>query len=480
MSKLPKGWSRTNIESLCDYVQRGKSPKYIDKSEFPVVNQKSIRWDGILEEHLKYIHPEQWRKWNEERFIKVGDILWNSTGTGTIGRACYIDEKEVVKAKVVDSHVTILRSGEGVYPKFLFYWIKGSEVQDSIDQIYTGTTNQVELSKTAIINIGIPLPPLNEQRRIVAKLDELFAHLDTVKARLERIPTLLKQFRQAVLTQAVTGKLTEDHYSNWKTLTIDELATFVGSGVTPKGGKSRYLNVGIPFIRSMNVYPDGLYLENLVYISDELHQTMKRTHIQEKDVLLNITGASIGRATFVPEGFGEANVNQHVCIIRVNERIAPEFLSIYLNSEAGQSYIMSTQSGMTRQGLNYSQIRAMPVELPLIKAQKEIVHRVKSLLDKADLIEQHYQALQEKIDQLPQTILAQAFRGELVPQDPNDEPAEELLQRIQAERSGKSATKKKPEAPPSDNPTSLTPDSRKSSPGSQQSFDFMSSSAPER
>ena len=85
--KLPKGWVLTTISEIADYVQRGKSPKYTDWSELPVINQKAIRWYGIELEYLKFIHPEQWNKWGEERFVQEGDILWNSTGTGTIGRA---------------------------------------------------------------------------------------------------------------------------------------------------------------------------------------------------------------------------------------------------------------------------------------------------------------------------------------------------------------------------------------------------------
>ncbi|MGU5559667.1 hypothetical protein ACV1C9_21515 [Aeromonas caviae] len=106
MSQLPKGWVETNFEDVSDYIQRGKGPKYAEFSEYPVVNQKAVRWFGIQEEHLKYVHPEQWDKWDEQRYIREGDILWNSTGTGTIGRACHIDQTQLSKAKVVDSHIT--------------------------------------------------------------------------------------------------------------------------------------------------------------------------------------------------------------------------------------------------------------------------------------------------------------------------------------------------------------------------------------
>ncbi len=88
MSELPSGWAEVTIEQVADYVQRGKSPKYIEHSDLPVINQKCIRWWGVDEEYLKFVHPDQWGSWTEERFVRPGDILWNSTGTGTVGRAC--------------------------------------------------------------------------------------------------------------------------------------------------------------------------------------------------------------------------------------------------------------------------------------------------------------------------------------------------------------------------------------------------------
>jgi len=102
----------------------------------------------------------------------------------------------------------------------------------------------------------------------------------------------------------------------WTWTTISELETFIGSGITPKDGRKVYVHEGVPFVRSQNVHPDGLHLENIAYVTSRIHDEMKRTKVHPNDVLLNITGASIGRSTYIPERFGEGNVNQHVCIIR--------------------------------------------------------------------------------------------------------------------------------------------------------------------
>ena len=113
----------------------------------------------------------------------------------------------------------------------------------------------------------------------------------------------------------------------WVWTTIGELETFIGSGITPKGGKRVYVSEGIPFIRSQNVHPDGLRLLNVAYVTLSMHEEMKRTHTFPNDVLLNITGASIGRSAYIPEELPKANVNQHVCIIRTGGRLFPAYLS---------------------------------------------------------------------------------------------------------------------------------------------------------
>jgi type I restriction enzyme, S subunit len=122
MSELPQNWVEVSFLEIFDYVSRGKSPKYIDFSALPVINQKSIRWSGIENRHLKYIDPAQIKDWPPEKFVQVGDILWNSTGTGTIGRACIVKEKDIDIAKVFDSHVTVLQTNANfIDSNFVFF-----------------------------------------------------------------------------------------------------------------------------------------------------------------------------------------------------------------------------------------------------------------------------------------------------------------------------------------------------------------------
>ena len=204
---------------------------------------------------------------------------------------------------------------------------------------------------------------------------------------------------------------------SWDYSNVKEIAQFIGSGITPKGGRDVYVPEGIPFIRSQNVYPDGLRLDDIVFVTEKMHKEMKRTHVFPNDVLLNITGASIGRCTCVPEKFIEANVNQHVCIIRVVSEFLPKYLSIFLNSPHGQKQVFDNQGGVTRQGLNYNQLRAIIFPLPPIAEQHEIVRRVGLLFERADAFDQEVAAAGRRCERLTQAVLGKAFRGELTTND---------------------------------------------------------------
>lgn len=180
--------------------------------------------------------------------------------------------------------------------------------------------------------------------------------------------------------------------SAWQTSKLGDLVTKIGSGVTPKGGSESYLTSGIPLIRSQNVLWGKLNLSEVAYISAEQHQRMANSALQPLDVLLNITGASIGRCAVFPEGSGEGNVNQHVCIIRPTASLQPDFLSQYLNSQFGQEQIGKLQAGGNREGLNFQQIRGFAIALPPFPEQQKIAAILKAVDDKLDVIARQIEA----------------------------------------------------------------------------------------
>ena len=158
----------------------------------------------------------------------------------------------------------------------------------------------------------------------------------------------------------------------WPVDRIKDHAWKIGSGITPSGGATSYLDAGIPLLRSQNVYFDGLRLDDVAYIGEEVHEEMNGTKLRSGDVLLNITGASIGRCSFVPENFGEGNVNQHVCIIRPAAKLDYKFLNYCLSAPWGQKQILSSYTGASRQGLGQRDLGEIQVPLPPLQVQKWI------------------------------------------------------------------------------------------------------------
>lgn len=200
-------WNQNSLNALCTYIQRGKSPKYITYSTLPVINQKCIRWNELQVQYLKFIDPIQFGGWIRERHVQPMDILWNSTGTGTIGRAYLYQGTELTDA-VVDSHVTIVRADiTKINPHFLFFYIQSPFIQRKIEKMQSGSTNQVELARKEIQNIQINLPSLPEQKTIVAKIETAFAAADKAEKAISAALEQTKQLKQSILKRAFEGKL---------------------------------------------------------------------------------------------------------------------------------------------------------------------------------------------------------------------------------------------------------------------------------
>jgi type I restriction enzyme S subunit len=263
--------------------------------------------------------------------------------------------------------------------------------------------------------------------------------------------------------------------SNWVWVRLGDICSKTGSGSTPRGGKSVYQRSGVPFLRSQNVYDDGLRLDDVAYINQQTHERMSGTAVRSGDLLLNITGGSIGRCCCVPSEFGQANVSQHVAIIRVSVDGVQPYLHKLVLSPYFQSFILSEQTGAGRGGLPKNRMDRIPVALPPLAEQHRIVAKVDGLMALCDQLEAtqeeretrrdrltaashhhlndgadadalhehthffiehlpHLTVRPDQLKQLRQTILSLAVRGNLVRQDPADQPASGLLKLILSEK----------------------------------------------
>ncbi|RGR52847.1 restriction endonuclease subunit S [Phocaeicola plebeius] len=212
---------------------------------------------------------------------------------------------------------------------------------------------------------------------------------------------------------------------NWVWTDIENICSKIGSGSTPRG--SNYSSKGIPFFRSQNIYNNGLVYEDIKFISEDIHQTMIGTEVLPNDLLLNITGGSLGRCAIVPANFQRGNVSQHVCIMRPILIVSEYFHAFVLSSSFSKS-IKITGSG--REGLPKYNLERIFFPLPPLTEQYRIVSEIEHWFALINQIEQDKLDLQEAIKQAKNKILNIAIHGKLVPQEPSDEPASELLKRI--------------------------------------------------
>ena len=210
---IPVNWCTAFIDDSCVYIRRGRSPKYNDESVVRVISQKCVQWSGFDLSRSRGIQLDTLGKYRSEQFLKANDLLWNSTGTGTVGRICLYPGYEEVQA-VADGHVTVLRTVEFL-PKFLLIILSSPFVQSTINDKTTGTTKQQELNLSTIRIQAIPIPPLAEQHRIVAKVDELHTLCDQLEEEQQQVKTRKQGLNAASLHQLSNAEDSKDFQSAW-------------------------------------------------------------------------------------------------------------------------------------------------------------------------------------------------------------------------------------------------------------------------
>lgn len=494
---LPTGWAFASISQLIgtyglfvdgDWIE---SKDQNQKGAVKLVQLADLGDGEFKNKSSRYMTSDKAFELNCT-FLKFGDILL-ARMPEPLGRAVIFPFSDLDKfVTVVD--VAIIRTGEdSINNKYLMYFINSPHIRKQIHNFQTGTTRK-RISRSNLDKILIPIAPLAEQHRIVEKVEELFSELDDSVNSLKKIQRHIKLYRISLLNQAFDGRLTaswriqnkserkvetlknirlerkknylkkiaewEETKNNkpkklteivnftekelselplipdcWKWIKIGEFEDLIGSGSTPSGGKDVYVDSGVPFFRSQNIYPNKLELDNVVFINESTHESMKRSQLMPKDVLLNITGASIGRSAYLPENFIIGNVNQHVCIIRsFTERIFYKFISTYLNSPIAQRIIGEVNSGATREALNFEQVRNFPIPLLTLEEQIEIVNQVESNLSFIDNLDEIIREKLNRSDDLRRSILKNAYEGKLTSQNSDDGYASQLLDQINVNR----------------------------------------------
>lgn len=378
---------------------------------------------------------------------------------------------------------------KGIDNKYLFYSLLN--IRKDLLNLGKGGT-QANISQTVLKKVPVPIAPLEEQRRIVLKLEQLLTKINNCKERLDRIPALLKHFRQSVLAAACSGRLTTDWrernldmerasellkriryerlrkrwygqksinvYSaieNFEKVVLYEipsswewtfLVEFHGEEqlvlTGPFGttlGKDDFQKAGVPVITIGCLKDAGLLLEKALFVSQQKADELSRYKVKKDDLLFSRMG-TVGKAAKVTEELEGALINYHIMRLRLPNWIAIDyFLYVIKGAKSTPLFLKEINHGVTRDGIKTQELLGIPIPLPPLEEQHEIVRRVEALFKIADQIEARYEKAKSYVDRLTQAILAKAFRGELVPQDPDDEPASVLLARIRKERARREA-----------------------------------------
>lgn len=486
MSELPNGWAEAELKELIANDGLISDGDWIEsKDQDPSGGIRLIQLADLGDGEFKdksdrYINSETFKRLNCTE-LQAGDILVARL-PDPLGRACIFPSVPYRAITVVD--VCIIRPGQqGVHNLWLKHIVNAQQVRDEIETNATGTTRK-RIARKKLEEMSFPVPPLNEQKRIADKLDRLLARVDTAKTRLDKIPPLLKRLRQAILAAATTGKLTEEwreENPGSKVPTDEEIslawesyykqiggrykkapteepgalgfdipaswrATQMGMvfdvfvGATPSRKESEYWEGNIPWVSSSEVAFCRIKETKEKITEAGLSNTSTQLHPPGTVMLAMIgQGKTRGQPAILDIA---ACHNQNTAALRVNADIAvSEYLYFYFWGQYEKTREIG--SGNNQQAMNKSMIQSMAFPLPPLEEQKEIVRRVEELFAIADRIEAQYRTARARVDRLTQSLLAKAFRGELVPQDPNDEPAAALLERIRAQCSAAPTRKKR-------------------------------------
>jgi type I restriction enzyme S subunit len=487
---VPKGWAWTRLETLSNRIHYG----YTASARKDLLDVRLLRITDIQDNLVDWatvpgcvISPQQVGQYQ----LEAGDILFARTG-GTVGKTFLVEDIPVTA--VFASYLIRVQPSSEMSPRYLKLFFESSLYWDQLREGARGGA-QPNVNGKILGRMSVTVPPLAEQRRIVAKVDELMTlcdELEEVQETCERrrdllaitsqrrmiedtadpeglrhsagfylgwLPRLttrlehISELRRTILDLAVQGLLVSQDEADepvaavlgrvrdqqqayldagiirrapkwespeelertlhlpqsWEQAELGWLAVKIGSGSTPRGGKRAYTPEGVPFIRSQNVYNDGLRLDGVALIPEAIHRKMSGTHVHTDDILLNITGASIGRCALVADEVNEANVSQHVSIIRLFLPELRNFIHLALVSPYFQRMIQDVQVGVSREGLSARRLREFPMPIPPMEEQKRIVTKANELMAVCDKLETQLREGSSKRSRLLEAVLHEAL-----------------------------------------------------------------------
>ena len=416
---VPRDWTVTKIHNLFFEVSerydemKDEYLPLLSVSEYYGVAERAekIEKEAIL---VRAATLDGYKKCHEGDIVSNIMLAWKCS----LGRS--------PKNGIVSPAYCVYRPRTGVNSQYYHYLFRTRVYGDIFRVNSTGLIDsRLRLYSPKFFVIQVPVPPEEEQVKIVSYLDAECAKIDAIIAEAKDSIEDYKKWKASVIYEAVTKGIDPDVEmkdsgvewigqipKTWKVWPIKSFSQKIGSGKTPSGGAEVYTDEGIIFLRSQNVYDTGLKLDDVSHISETIDAEMKNTRVLYNDVLLNITGGSIGRCCIYDLPGIPANVNQHVCIIRTHETtMRPQFLRYFWNSAAGPMVVMQYQTGSNRQGLNFEQIGNTKVPVCATEEQDRIIRYLDNICGGIDALLVEKESLIADLESYKKSLIYEVVTG---------------------------------------------------------------------
>lgn len=432
---IPNGWEWVKLGNIVDYVQRGKSPKYDKEStRYPIISQKCVQWDGIHLEFAKHLKEDFWEGLPSYRFVTEGDLLLNSTGTGTVGRVIKVTEP--FNKVPVDSHVTVIRLNQNICNNYILYFLMSPIIQKNLDDYLTGTTKQKEFGLASIQNIVVSLPPLEEQKRIVAKIEKLMPLVDEYAESYNRLQKIDNEFedklKQSVLQYAMEGKLVKqdpsdepaselikkienekaelikegkikknkklpaitddekpfDIPNSWEWIRLGDYAEKItdevasGSFAAIRDNVRKYKTENYAIMVKTADFANQ-FSKNLTYTDEHGYNFLNNSNLFGGELILSNIG-SIGKCFIVPKLNRPMTLAPNSIMTKLIDPKLNKFLYYFIKSPIGNFELLQIASGTTMKKFNKTNLKGILIPIPPLNEQKRIVFEIEKIVNSID------------------------------------------------------------------------------------------------
>lgn len=407
MRNLPTGWKRVRLPEVAELNPRQFTEPVEDDTLVSFIPMKAV------EEESGRLVTTATKPWSEVKKgytpFQEGDVIFAKI-TPCMENGKYAVARGLFGRRAAGStEFHVFRPSHELDSQFLLYFLLNPGVRRTAKMNMRGAAGQLRVPTLFFEELEIAFPPFSEQRRIVAEIEKQFTRLESGVAALKRVQAGLKRYRAAILKAACDGRLLIKD-TNWPITTIGELTQIVTKGSSPNWQGFDYCDTGIRFVRSQNVGWGRLDLSDVAHLPVAFNEKEKKSVLKSGDVLLNIVGASIGRAAVATIEIEGGNVNQAVAVIRpLASKVSAQFLVCYLLSDKVQALIHSQTVDVARANLSLGQIRSLPISLPPMAEQTRIVAEVERRLSVIEELEAVVSANLQRASRLRQAVLQQAF-----------------------------------------------------------------------